>query len=429
MYVNIQQTSTNYTSISDLSFDPEVDLSFATLPVNKFTVKVYTTDDILTGYTISLYDDLNNRWAGGYIITQAIRKEYDLVEVEASSPLALLDQWKMSATYYAGATASTILNDIVTTTPASGVYSYVNITMDSRLADIRLTGICPEQTARERLHWLCMIIGGLAKQCFNDHVEIIASPDYVRNELSTHTSGVRIDLSKTFWKPDIQRLPLIRRLEITTYDSFTDTEPASGEWETTDVEGTKWYFKAYSDLYDSDIDPTLPGSDASISGITLLNNERLNTIEGRMQDVFFRTDQISASVINNFQYYPGQLVEIYTAPERMFRGIIRSCSFTFGLQARADLIIEVLEEIQLAKVKFVFQYQWTDGDEPRSITIGSETYYYPENETTVTNFTDIYVDVVGKLVRFAPDTAYDRDAYTGENEVYINYTPDEPLGT
>lgn len=330
MYIYIPSENVRYEQIKSLSFAPECDLTAATLPVCEFTAEVVAESRPPVGASAGLYDGLGALWAM-YRIEKSERVAPGVYRIVAQSPLGLMDRWTVGAVMIQNQTVSSIVNDLLTTTPDSGWIYGMTIDIDSSLRNVRLTGFCPKQTARERLQWLCLVIGAYVKQWGGENMSLAPLP-------SGRGTGTLIPLRDTYWRPQMVERDLVRSVTATGYSQFSTTEDEDKE-SATDGSGTTWYFSSSDFTYENEAYPDTPGRDVKIDKVTLLHDSRKMEVLSRLSAVCFRQYEIRADVIDNGQYWPGQKVRVYVEPETVYQGYIQSCDFTFGVQARAALVI------------------------------------------------------------------------------------------
>ena len=172
MYV--RTGNTNYTTIRNLSFAPEVDITCQQIVSNEFSVEIITGNAIYEGAQITLYDDSDNVWAN-YWIYDCYRISTYVWRVIARDLLWRLDNIMMPATTYGIndddlEEPEDIIDAIFTAAGISSSY----YTIGSGFSNITVPGYAPEQTARERLQWVCFVIGAYIKTCFNSSLQILS---------------------------------------------------------------------------------------------------------------------------------------------------------------------------------------------------------------------------------------------------------------
>ena len=180
MYVKIGNTE--YTTVKNLSFDPETSIISDSVQVNRFSLDIITDDDISAGSDIELRDGVDALWAS-YWVTYAERIDKFTVRVRAESKISILDRKTMEAKMYSNEPVSDILDDIFSDL-GSGSYS-----LDSAFSSATISGFMGHHSKRYRLQLICFVIGAYVKTYFNDKIEI----------LSLDTNEIFIPKEKTFW--------------------------------------------------------------------------------------------------------------------------------------------------------------------------------------------------------------------------------------
>lgn len=352
MYVTIN--SKTYDDIKNLSFVPQVDITGDSVPVNEFSLEIKTTDNIAVGQWASLYDDLDNLWAR-YWIMFADRVDASFVEIKAQSIIALLDRVTMDpAIYVSGTSASGIISACFT---AAGVGS--SVTIDSSLSGATVTGYFPEQTARERLQWVCFAICAYVKQEGVQNIQI--------KGLDTSTQE-SIPMNKTFWKPSIEYKDYVTSINLTSYE-FTQGTPGHGDQYVT-VNDVDYIITSQKfTLTNSSAPGSALPSEVNVDGCYLINDDNADDIASRLAMIYFARTSVSADVINNHEYAPPQKVALYLDQSRGAIGYIESADFSFGLQARSTLKVVASETRALAQLVISYTFN--------GATIATKTYSFP----------------------------------------------------
>ena len=337
MYISVYQdvSGTRYDRFRALTFAPEADLTLSTLPVCQLQASIVTDDDIPVGTWVELYDDMDRLWVH-YRVARSQRVEAHVLRIVARSGLALLDNWTMGAQFYRNAAPSEIVSDIMNMLPRSGHMYRLDIAVndgDFRVrgsgALRRVTGFAPAQTARERLQWLCLAFGGMVRQWQatgsawdGAELAVVPTPD-------TAYAGVApklAPLSGTFWKPEVTWGDFVASLTVYAYGNFSTAERASYDGTVTDEDGARYYYdRSFVGFVNSDYDGEA-GREVRIDGVMLIDPDAANAALG-------------------------DLVRVYVEPERILEGIVQACDFTFGVQARARLMIGVVGEVETEKLR------------------------------------------------------------------------------
>lgn len=415
-------TTRTYRTLKSLTFAPETDLTLSSIPVNEFQADIITADQIPVGAMVELRDDLDNLWARFRVMKQE-RVDNQTLRVLAQSELALLDAWTMPSNKYTNVPVNTFIYWMMTESPASGrIYGGINIDVDPAFNSARIDGFVPEQTARERLQWALISIGGMLKQSFTGTMTIVEAPILAPN---TSTAQL-IPLSDTFAGAEITHKEPVTTLSVTGYDNFKTyipEEQSGWDWESIeDSDGTTWYYtKAVYDLENEDAED-LTGQTVTISDDMLISNTYAMQTLIRLSRAYFRQTEITVDVINNAQYVPGQKVRVYTDENTVYGGWIKSCSFTFGVQARSRLVISADDEpMETAVLTFIYKHSFEDNYGIHGFTLGQRKLVLPVNESYRVEHPTISVDVVGELVPYVPNTAVSTGILSANTTLTILY--------
>lgn len=357
-----------YTRIARVDFSPEVDIKLNSLPVDTFTADIITPDTLERGWLISLKNDVDTLFAK-FKITKVQRINKDTLRVEAVSPLWLMDWWTVGAERIQ-TTAGAAVYDLFNGLPKSGYLSIIPYTLPNELANININGFAPEQTARERLLWLCLAMGAWVQQSFCNGLVFHALPNFSNHDL---TQGTLIPYKRTYWKPSTQLGDPVYVVWVELVGNIS-TDETTGTQSGTDENGTTYYWNLITHGYTNPDENAPGGSEVKISGVSLLNNEYQQPTFSLIGALYQNRMEVSAEVINNGDIQPGDVVRVYTDEDLIYCGVVQQCTFTFGQQAKARLTVNAYPDelpIQIVRVSF------TSGDVP----LGQATEVYPEGDT------------------------------------------------
>ena len=357
-----------YTRIARVEFSPEVDIKLNSLPVDVLTVDIITPDTLERGWLVSLKNDVDTLFAK-FKITKVQRINKDTLRVEAVSPLWLMDWWTVGAERIQ-TTAGAAVNDLFNGLPKSGYLSIIPYTLPSALASIQINGFAPEQTARERLLWLCLAMGAWVQQSFCNGLVFHALPDFSGHDL---TQGTLLPYKKTYWKPETQLGDPVHAVYVELIGTISTTESPNKE-SGTDEGGTTYYWDYITHGYVNPDEDAPGGSEVKISGVSLLNNEYQQSTFSLIGALYQNRMEVIAEIIDNGDVQPGDVVRVYADEDLIYCGVVQQCTFTFGQQAKARLTVNAYPDelpIQIVRVTF------TADDVP----LGQETEVYPEGDT------------------------------------------------
>lgn len=363
MFVNINNK--NYTKLRDLSFDPQADITGAEIVINQFVVTIKTDDVIEIGQEASLYDDKNRIWAK-YWITDSDRYDEYSWTIIAKSQVLLLDRRKMPAKMYSGMSASSAIAEVM------GSVSY---RVDSSVTGT-ITGFAPEQTARERLQWICFCLGAYVKSFFNDRIEILD----VGEDLTV------IPLQKTFWKPKISYDDYVSAIKLRLYTYRQGTPETTDKYVTPDDQ--TYYIETTQDITirNPNVPQSVPENVIEFNDVKLVNSGNASEIASRLSTYYFMRMEVDADVINNAEFKPAEKYAVYMNDSTLVEGYMKSASFSFGTQAKSSIKIGQARSIDA--VRAVIQYLWDE------MLILAQTYFFPKNYgfEVQTEYLEKYID-------------------------------------
>lgn len=350
MKITIGQST--YTALTDLKFDPVADVTGSSVPVNEFVVDVNTANNIAPGQYADLYDDLDNLWAH-YWIVYADRIDENTVHVQAQSQLRLLDRRIMDAEMYNQYPVADALDDIFA---EIGTSSY---TIDETFDGMTLTGFVPEQSAKNRLQWICFVIGAYIRSFFSETIDILPVSD---------EDPVVIPLENTKYKPSLSYGEYVTRVNAIAYSYEQGTPGTTDKWVT---DGTSYYIQ--EDHNHSLGNPDLPQGtlthEIHIENVTLINEDNVDEVLTNLSLYYFKRLTVEAEVINNAEYEPGKMVQLYTDSRHMISGFIEKADFSFGIQAMSRLDIAPVNLVGTGELTVIYRYG--------RITLDKITYTLP----------------------------------------------------
>lgn len=331
--------SKTYTAISGLSFIPETDVVGTSVPVNEFVINVYTDDSIRNGADIELRDDRNILWAK-YWITAAERVASNVVQVRAQSKIMLLERVTLPAVKYNNATLLTALNTVFASL-GNNAFA-VDTALDNNIV---ISGFCPEQTARERLLWLCFVAGAYVKTFFTDTILILPIDD----------TEVPVPMEQTFYKPSITYDDYVTAVEVTYYTFTQGTPQTTDKWVT---DGVLYYIVTSNKvtLLNSNVPETAAENVIKVDGVTLINSANVDDICSHLAKYYFERVRMDLDIVNNANYAPGQRLLVYADEDTMVTGYASKMEFSFGLQARAK--VSLIAAQLKASGNLIITYKW-----------------------------------------------------------------------
>ena len=355
MYVVINQQT--YRTLKNLSFAPQCDMTNNNLPINEYTVDIVADDTILYYYA-DLYDDLDNLYAH-YSITDIKRISAGVTRITARSDLALIDGVTLPATMYTGQTAADVMDTVMVSSVGAGLVTIIDYTLDSSLQSVTITGFCPEQSARERLQWLCTVLGAYVKTAFNQQTEI----------LPVDATTALIPLGDTFMRPTVERTETVTGVRVLGY-SFAQGTPSTTDEYVTDAGGTTYIVTSQEYALTNSVAPGNAADNVvSIEGLYLINSSNASAILSNLAARYFKNVSVQLDAIDNAAYVPGDMVTAYADRDVMYTGWIESAAFKFGKQARATL--KLCAAVLVESAPLTITYTW------EGMHVALETHFLP----------------------------------------------------
>lgn len=355
---------TRYRELKSLTFAPQVDILGNELVVNEFKAEIITDDDITIGKYAKLCGNSGRVWAY-YRITEAQRLSQHSVTIKAQSDILILDRKTLPAMMCNNISAKTIINECFTT---------FGLTCDiaSDLADVNLNGYLPEQTARQRLQWVCFVMGAYVQSFFNTKCTIKKIDDTI----------TRIPTTKTFYRPKLSYKDYVTSVTATAYSYTAGTPGNTDEWVKV---GNTTYIQTSqkASLNNSDAPLDAPDNVVDLSGITIVNEDNVSGVLSRLADEYFNREQLSAEILNEGEVQPADMIGVFDGIGNTISGYVKSASFTFGHTQKSAVVLTQTTTEKAVKVTLSYRY---DG-----IEIDREEFMFPKN----TDYTlqNSYVDV------------------------------------
>lgn len=327
-----------YTQIVDLVFSPQTELTGDQLPINNVQVQIHTFDNVPIGVYLYLYDDLDNLWAK-YWITYAEHHDKQTLTVRASSLLQILERDMLPAVMYNEEPVEDVLDLIFRQLP-QGAY-----TLHEDFEGATITGFCPEQSARNRLQMVTLVLGAYVRSYFSETIDIV----------SIDNIETMIPVENTYWKPTLRYTDWVTRVKAYAYTFTQGTPQATDTWVT---DGTNTYIvsKHSVSLANPYAPAEAPTHEITIDDLYLINDDNIDNILSHLGTYYFKRTSVEADVINNAEYAPGDRVLVYTDSTAMAVGYITSAEFSFGVQAKSRLLITPVDVIDTGLLIVTYQF-------------------------------------------------------------------------
>lgn len=440
-----------YSDLKNLAFAPEYDITLATLPICEFTVDVVTTQPPTTfvGAFVDLCEDRDTTkqqkivLAGYYRVTEATRLNAEVISIHAQSMLAWLDTRIMS--HYTPTesikTVAQLIEGIFRNVPLNkdsdyfDQFSYLPYVLKTTM-NWQVMGVCPEQTARERLAWLSQAYG-LVIQQWGDESKSGLIISQVSSALSLQTrEGTLIPYEQVFLRPTITDVEPALSFDVTQYNNFTETEQSGDTWDKMTLRspyhypgeeetglvdpGVTVYFQYYTTrTVNGNVDD---GDTVQLDHNYLITQRSAaNMIDYLPYPLFDCDCEIDADILqvkkalNDEYFWPGDIVRLHVNADTVYQGIIIASTFVFGAQARSHIVVRAIRQsVTMQTLTVNFKYL----DYVLGQRVYHYTYYRHGFAYTITcpTFTLYDGDVV---YTFTPQTASYSGTLTGD-DVTIN---------
>lgn len=368
-----------YTHLKNLSYAPEADVTSGTVPINEFEAEIYAyADDLSPGIAASLRDDLDQLWAQ-FRLAEIKRLDERTLRVLAQSLIAALEGRQMAGVMY----ELTPLADVLTAI----FQSSASYTLAAALQNKTVSGLAPEQSARDRLQWVLTAVGAYVQQT-NASLPTI-QPTPAPDEIA-----LSIPVSDVYWRPDVETTERTESVCATAYtymllDDWTADDKAQLGDETYLVLKRRFWLASAAEI------AFLSTQNPVAKGVTLLSPDNVASVLAAQYPYVFSARTVEADVINNDSYIPGDIVSVpTTAGGDRITGVVDSASFAFGLQAKSTLKVREL---------------WSDGAAHTVHTL-TVTHDFPGDDTrSAATLQTEYFRVPAGL-NFAFETAFYYDA-------------------
>lgn len=378
--------STTYTDVQNLTFTAATDVTADTLPINQFVADINTDDALHIGQPAVLRDDMDGLWASYYLYD--IRKIKEGTQrVTARSPLWILESKTLAAEMYIGKLATAAIEDVfegLSITGRSFIIDHYSI--DSRFDSVTLTGFCPEQSARDRLHWICLAIGACVNSAFSEDVEIVPIDD----------GDAVVPIDETFATPQIGTASTVTAVRVKYYSFAAGTPTATDSYVTADNVTYYIMTEGTFTLENEAAPSTLPENIVEVDGVYLIDSSNVGAVAARLATYWFNSTEVTLDIIDNATVTPGQQATVFLDADTLVRGHVLSANFRFGTEARASLKMVGVQAVESAEL--VVTYLW-DGTR-----LSEDRYRLPVG--TSYEIDTRYVDQVlnGHRYIFRPDT-------------------------
>lgn len=350
-----------YTDLKNLSFAPQVDLIGNALPINEFTVDLLAASNPYGNGVAELRDEEDNLWAG-FMIDVCEQVDAQTWHIRARDNVAILDAITLQEVVYSGVTLEGVLDStmLLNAGEETGIEIPMAYDLDAALSSVTITGYFPEQSARERLQWVCFVAGAYVQTCFVDLITVKKLDD----------TPTLIPPDKTFWRPQIGHGEYVTAIKLTAYTFTQDADAAADAGSYTFP--LPWVATTQVMRLDNpDAQGRVVDNVMEIDELYAANPGNASALMARLADRYFTRTEITADVLDNREYLPGDRVYLFDRDGNCWQGYIEAASFRFGKQARATLKVVAAGTVETAGLTVSYTYS--------GATLATETYRIPVN--------------------------------------------------
>lgn len=387
-----------YTKITDIEFAPDADMTNMTLPINDFECTIQTEDEITVYYPVYYQGEVDHygqRWiefeddAGNkyfqFVLTGARRLNKKFVRVRGESILSDCEKLVLEPIMYNNKNAKTALQDIVDYEEISG-FAYIS----NDIGDMRISGFCPEQTARERIQWICFVLNLKIKQVQTPLTQYGHPYNLEITPFEAFDSApAPIESDETYYKPTTEEDEVYTKI-VLYYYSYEKRAPQSGEKSVKVYNPNTGEYDTYV-LTESKSSYTPPSRGGyteknvlKIKDMYLVDFTHAPSIMSFLANKYCSDGVIAkGEIINNNKFKLLQRVLLRTAENSGVVGYISKENYTLGAQIKTDIELDFCRVISnLHNVTLIYTY--------KGLVLKKETFAYPYGFSY--NLTPKYVD-------------------------------------
>ncbi len=339
MYINIDGvpgiTGDDYHKIENCSLAIEADVASASVPISTASADIVTTDAPEPGSVATIVDEVDTIYFKGRV-TRAVRVAPGKVRLEIKSFLAELDQKRHDARIFEDANAAYWLEVLL----PSGY------TADSSFDEVTFSGFAPEQSKRERLAWLLFAVGGYVCDWGPNRGTVLPIDE----------TPLLVPLGDTYKRPEMTHKDYVTAVRATAF-SFTEGTPAQGDETVTDGETTYIVHRTVHTLTNSRPPAGTPDNIIDASGVMFINSDNVDDVLSRMAKYYFPPPELSAGILNNGSFWPGQKLQIYADKYNLVSGYADRMDFRAGKQAMSTVRLTACAEAESAPLVLRYLYQ------------------------------------------------------------------------
>lgn len=361
-----------------MRFSPAVDITGNQLPINEFSADIITDDTITVGKYASLYDEKGMLWAR-YRVTSSNQYPLGIRTIRCQSDVYILERRTLSAMMYSDDDAYPII---------SSIFSRFNldVSISDNIRGLTISGYVPEQTARERLQWICFAIGAYVRTFFAPVTVIDIIDEGNVNYLQE---------DRVFLRPQLSYSDYVTSIRAIAYEYNEGTPETTDKWVQV---GDRYYIQHTREvtLNNPNVPANTPENVIDITKLTLINDNNVSDILSKLAEEYFNQDsnlppqKLTAEIINtSADVQPADRVGILNGIGDIVTGYVKSMQFTFGKAAKAK--ITMTQNVLTDALKLYIRYVYDNNELTR------EVYYFPPD--TAYEVQSRYIDITNRTRR------------------------------
>ena len=294
------------------------------------------------------------------------------VTVRGMSVLARLDSCELPARMCDNEAVGFVIESIM-----SAMYRQTGVRWPVHVSEStfvkRINGYFPKQSARTRMQWILLVtcstvadwhmerdtrydlnVGKTTNEELTDYIYIHPIDDEVE---------YLIPIESTYWRPKMTYRDYVTAIKVTSYEYEHRAPSRTEEYieiktdETSRATGDIWtQTAAVATLVNTAAPAGIMENVVEIDNVTIINDDNVDDVMTHLAKYHFTRNQVDVAVVNNFEWLPADRIIGYLSAHELFTGYLNSCVFTFGKQAKAQMVLTPAEAREGAEVRV--RYVW-----------------------------------------------------------------------
>lgn len=343
------QEPRRYHGLKDVTVSTSADVTASSMPSASVEMTIETDDTIRAGALLFVEDEIADESTEatsgiGRRVSYAEVEEPHSVHVKTIGSTEVLDSAMLPAQMATEALAYAIVMEACLT---AGIRFSASQLAYDRL-NAQTAGYLPEQSARERILWMCLVTGTFVKS--EDFGGIfIAAPD---------EAAKFIPEEDTFWRPRMAYRDYVTSIEVTSY-SYEERMPSRTEEYVEVGEAVYVQTKSVTKIEVLGVPEGTPANPVVVDGITAISDRNVDSVLSRLADHHFGRVTASVDVMNDrWRYVAGDLVTALTGiGDETITGHVESVTYSYGLRTRSRLELSGVSIGRAGRVRIRF---WLD---------------------------------------------------------------------